>query len=305
MEKLIFLKPFFSHTVWGGNRIRTDFGYDEPGDDIGECWGISAHPAGDCIIRNGEYEGKTLSWLYDNHREFFGNCPEQTFPLLVKIIDARENLSVQVHPDDAYAFENENGARGKTECWYIIDCEENAELIIGHNAGTRQELKEMTENGRWDELIRKVPVKRGDFIQIDSGTVHAVTAGCMILETQQSSNITYRLYDYDRKPARSLHIAQSIDTITVPAKDISESVFYADEKDDFIYRNNFYEVEVVRVDGIREIPGAEYFQNISVIAGHGKINGEKVKKGDHIIASAGTGIQLEGSMKLVRSTCSE
>ena len=132
-----------------------------------------------------------------------------------------------MHPYDEYAAKNENGSLGKTECWYIIDCSDDAKLVVGHNAKNHEELSDMIHEGRWDEFIRYVSIKKGDFIQIDSGTVHAITSGCMILETQQNSDITYRVYDYDRLPngkPRELHVDKSIDVITVPAKSTEDSV---------------------------------------------------------------------------------
>ena len=198
MEPILFLEPVFKQMIWGGSRLKEQFGYDIPGEDTGECWAISAHPNGDCAIREGIYRGKTLSQLWASHPELFGNPQSDRFPLLIKIIDARDDLSIQVHPDDCYAREHENGSLGKTECWYILDCPQDAALVVGHNARTRQELAEMIHEGRWTELIRRIPVKKGDFIQINPGTVHAIQGGMMILETQQNSDITYRVYDYGR-----------------------------------------------------------------------------------------------------------
>ena len=167
MKQIIFLNPVFKQMIWGGNRLATDFGYDIPGDNTGECWGISAHTSGDDSIANDCYAGMTLSQLWDEHPELFGNIEGDRFPLLIKIIDAKDNLSIQVHPYDEYAAKNENGSLGKTECWYIIDCPDDAKLVVGHNAKTHEELSDMIHEGRWDEFIRYVPIKKGDFIQIE------------------------------------------------------------------------------------------------------------------------------------------
>ena len=144
----------------------------------------------------------------------------EVFPLLTKILDANTNLSVQVHPDDAYADLHENGELGKTECWYIIDCKEDAEIIYGHNAKTKAEFTEMIENGEWSPLLRRVKIKPGDFFYVPSGTIHALGEGTVVLETQQSSDATYRLYDYDRVDQkgqlRELHIDKSIAVTTIP-----------------------------------------------------------------------------------------
>lgn len=220
MQEPMFLKPVFQEKIWGGSRLRSVFGFDIPNDKIGEDWAISAHPHGVSVVENGEYQGQKLDELWQNHKELFGNPTEPVFPLLIKILDAEDELSVQVHPDDAYGMKHE-GELGKTECWYIIDAEPGAEIIYGHHAKTREELAEMIQEGRWDDLLKKVPVKKGDFFYVPSGTIHAIGKGIMILETQQSSDTTYRVYDYNRKDAngntRELHIQQSIDVTTVPA----------------------------------------------------------------------------------------
>lgn len=220
MQEPMFLKPVFQEKIWGGSRLRSVFGFDIPNDKIGEDWAISAHPHGVSVVENGEYQGQKLDELWQNHKELFGNPTEPVFPLLIKILDAEDELSVQVHPDDAYGMKHE-GELGKTECWYIIDAEPGAEIIYWHHAKTREELAEMIQDGRWDDLLKKVPVKKGDFFYVPSGTIHAIGKGIMILETQQSSDTTYRVYDYDRKDAngntRELHIQQSIDVTTVPA----------------------------------------------------------------------------------------
>ncbi|MGM0109276.1 mannose-6-phosphate isomerase, class I [Enterococcus sp. AZ172] len=221
MQEPLFLKPVFQEKIWGGSRLRTVFGFDIPNDKIGEDWAISAHPHGVSVVENGPFKGWKLDDLWKEHQELFGHPTEPVFPLLIKILDAEDDLSVQVHPDDAYGMAHE-GELGKTECWYIIDAEPGAEIIYGHHAKTREELAEMIQDSRWDDLLKKVPVKKGDFFYVPSGTIHAIGKGIMILETQQSSDTTYRVYDYDRKDdqgnTRELHIQQSVDVTTVPAK---------------------------------------------------------------------------------------
>jgi len=183
MKEILFLEPVFKTMIWGGNKLSSQFGYEIPSQNTGECWAISAHKNGDCTIKNGNFQGKTLSYLWDNHRELFGDLEGEVFPLLVKIIDAKADLSIQVHPDDEYAKIHENGSLGKTECWYILDCDKDGEIVIGHNAKDKDELKEMIEQKRWNELIRVRPIQKGDFFQIEPGTVHAIKAGTVILET--------------------------------------------------------------------------------------------------------------------------
>lgn len=303
MNEMIFLEPVLTHNVWGGTRLKRDFGYEIDGDDIGECWGIAAHKNGDCTIKNRTFAGKTLSWLYSEHRELFGNIKSDIFPLLIKIIDAKEDLSIQVHPDDDYAFANENGSLGKTECWYILDCKDNAKLVVGHNATSKEELEDMINNGRWSELIRSVPIKKGDFIQIDPGTVHAITAGCLILETQQNSDITYRVYDYDRLyngKKREIHIDKSIDVINLKAA--APDILHTENASQMMISNDFYEVHKLVVDGKLTFDKNVPFLNCSVVEGCGTIMDNDIRKGDHfIVTHNASNIEFKGNLELVVS----
>jgi mannose-6-phosphate isomerase class I len=308
MKNIIFLNPVFKTMIWGGNKLATEFGYSIPSDNTGECWAISAHKNGDCEIKNGEYSGRTLSWLWDNHRELFGNCEGDVFPLLIKIIDAKTDLSIQVHPDDRYAAEYENGALGKTECWYVLDCDEDGEIVIGHNAKDKEQLAGMIRENRWKDLIRLRPVKKGDFFQIEPGTVHAIKKGTMILETQQNSDITYRLYDYDRldngKP-RELHIDKSIDVINCPYIDQTVRGKQTQNENcdiEELISCEFYSVNRIRIHGEQEFVQEYKFLNVSVIDGSGEVDGAQLRKGDHFILPYGYGsYRLKGEMELIIS----
>lgn len=309
--EILFLSPVFKQMIWGGDRLGKDWPYQIPGNDTGECWAVSAHPNGDCVVKNGTYQGKTLSSLWEEHRELFGHMQADRFPLLVKIIDAKADLSIQVHPDDAYAKVNENGSFGKTECWYILDATEDATLVIGHNAKNKEELENMIHDGRWSDFIREVPVSVGDFIQIDPGTVHAIKGGIMLLETQQNSDITYRVYDYDRlsngKP-RELHVEKSIDVITVPAKSVEESIRKVDNsltnQPNLLIANSFY--KVWKLDVAKEMSWEmdTPFTIMSVIDGNGAIDGTPITKGDHFILPNGyMKATLTGNLSLIVSSC--
>lgn len=310
MNEIIFLNPVCTHNIWGGSKLREEFGYPVEGDDIGECWGISAHPNGDGTVRNGSFAGMKLSEVWEKHPEVFGNLSYDRFPLLTKIIDARDDLSIQVHPDDAYAKVNENGSFGKTECWYIMDCGEDASLVIGHNARDKEELASMIHEGRWNDFIREIPVEKGDFIQIDPGTVHAIKGGLLILETQQNSDITYRVYDYDRLQngqPRELHVEKSIDVITVPAKSVEDSVKSAlglpENELNELYSCNYYDIFKIDVNGKMSINQEYPFLLMSVLEGDGIVNGQPVKKGDHFILPCGFGeVELQGTMSIMAST---
>lgn len=326
MDKIVKLSPVFKQMIWGGNRMREVFGYDIPGDDTGECWAISAHKNGDCTIAYGEFAGRTLSWLWENKQDWFGNVSTGgVFPLLTKVIDAKQNLSIQVHPNDAYAMEHENGSLGKTECWYILDCDPGATIIIGHNAKDKAELEDMIRNGRWSEFIREIPIQKGDFLQIYPGTVHAIKGGTMILETQQNSDITYRVYDYDRlqngKP-RQLHVQQSIDVITVPfagseAKDKGEAfkqpggLVNTSATCTPLVRCEYYKVWKLDVNGIAAYAQENPFMLCSVIEGEGELTAAglddksesmKLHKGDHFILTKGCSrVTINGDVSMICS----
>lgn len=309
-QEILRLEPVFKQMIWGGNKLGTDWHYDIPGDDTGECWGVSAHPNGDCRIVGGSFGGKHLSQLWTERPDLFGNVDSDRFPLLVKIIDAKQDLSIQVHPDDAYAAVHENGSFGKTECWYILDASEEAALVVGHNATSKEELCDMIDNGRWKEFIREIPVQKGDFIQIEPGTVHAIKGGLQILETQQNSDITYRVYDYDRlsngKP-RELHIEKSKDVITVPAKSVADSVQHVTDMSDnekrMLISCDYFCVWMLNVTSDLCFEQEEPFLIMSVVEGDGLLNGIYMKKGDHVILPNGYGnVELHGSMQIIASS---
>lgn len=307
---IIFLQPVLKENCWGGKRL-SEYGYSIPSDTTGEAWVISAHPNGDCVISAGEFKGMTLSALYESNRELFGDFDSDRFPLLIKIIDAREDLSIQVHPDDDYAAKNENNSLGKTECWYILDCKENASIVIGHNAKTEEEMKQMIKEGRWTEFIREIPVKKGDFFQINPGCLHAIKGGTMILETQQNSDITYRVYDYDRLSngeKRELHIERAMDVIKAPyipeanQKKLEKGTGFTKET---LIECKYYKVCKFTIHGEVKLNQDSPFVNVSVLEGNGKINNTEIKKGDNFILPSGFGkYGLSGDLSLIISSVS-
>lgn len=311
MESIIELVPVFKEKIWGGRKLETEFGYEIPAGPVGECWAISAHPAGDDEIASGEYAGRTLSWLWDEHRELFGNCEGDRFPLLVKIIDAKDDLSIQVHPDNDYAAEHEDGSLGKKECWYVLSAEPGQTIVVGQRAHSREEFAQMVEEGRWSELLNEIPIKAGDFFQIDPGTVHAIKGGTVILESQQSSDVTYRVYDYDRKQddgtLRPLHMQQALDVIDFDYAPLTSGEVELSGPVTTLEQNECYTVDLVRVgeDGCPAELAVETphpFTCISVIEGEGVVNGREVKKGTHLLAlSACDTLELSGTMQVVLS----
>ena len=203
---------------------------------------------------------------------------------------------------------HENDSLGKTECWYVLDCEPGATIIVGQRAKDRVEAAQMIEEGRWDDMLNVLPIHKGDFFQIDSGTVHAIKTGTLILETQQSSDVTYRLYDYDRPGTdgklRPLHIEQSLDCIDFDAQAPTDGTVTAPEVDGVteLESNSCYTVDRVRVDGSKTLEQRWPFMCLSVIDGEGTVCGEPVHKGSHLLApSTVDQIELEGKMELIIS----
>lgn len=308
----IFLKPVFQERIWGGEKLKQEYNYDIPSKHTGEAWVISAHPNGPNVIENGFLAGKTLAEAWNNYGELF-NKKQEDYPLLVKVLDANDNLSVQVHPDDTFAREVENQPYGKTECWYVLSAEPDAELVLGHHAKTQEEFEKMMDHEEWDQLLNKVKVKAGDFFYVPSGTIHAIGEGVVILEIQQSSDITYRVYDYDRIDAdgnkRELHLERSKQVATVPhqqiklARDVQQSDGL---KITTLVQDEHFSVYHWQLNGKAEQELTTDFLQISVIEGKAELTTTEstvyVEKGDHFILSYGMGAyRLSGEAEMIVS----
>ncbi|GGV18692.1 mannose-6-phosphate isomerase, class I [Lactobacillus acetotolerans] len=313
----IFLTPYFRPKIWGGRKLNTIFHYNIPQGKVGEAWIISGYKDDASTVSAGPLKGKTLRAVYHEHPEMFGNPKEKEFPLLVKFLDANDNLSVQVHPDDAYARKVEHDS-GKTESWYVMQADPGSYLIYGHTAKTRKELADMIHKGEWDKLLRKVPVKAGDFFYVPAGTIHALTKGILVIETQQSSDVTYRLYDYDRVDKktgkkRELHTQKSIDVTTVPHVDPKLNIKNNTDQDAKIktlveppISPHFYlwqiDLDGTWKTGLKKHP----YLLVSVISGSGKFEADgqdyELKIGSNfIIPNELKDFTFTGKMKIVMS----
>jgi mannose-6-phosphate isomerase len=314
MEKEpLFLEPVFKERIWGGDRLRTEFGYTIPNEKTGECWGISAHPHGPSTIKNGPLAGKTLIEAWRENRDWFGEVSTEEFPLLTKILDAQTDLSVQVHPDDAYARKIEKVPYGKTECWYVMKAAEGAEIVFGHHADSKETFQSMIENGVWDKLLRRVKVKPGDFFYVPSGTIHAIGAGIMILETQQSSDVTYRVYDYGRKDAegneRELHLESAINVTEFPFYNRPLSYEIVRETKAVVttfVSEKYFTVSHWDIRGHITRAMDKPFLLVSVINGDATLVIENksytIKKGDHFIIPSGIWeLEIEGECECIVS----
>lgn len=292
MFEPLFLNSVMHEKIWGGTKLRDVFGYTIPSETTGEYWAISAHPNGVSTVSNGRYKGQPLDKLYAEKPELFGNPKEKVFPLLTKILDANDWLSVQVHPDDKYAMEHE-GELGKTECWYVISADPGSEIIYGHEANSKEALQAMIEAGDWDNLLTRRSVQASDFFYVPSGTMHAIGKGIMILETQQSSDTTYRVYDFDRKDdagnLRDLHLQQSIDVLNLgtPENSVPASVVTDHLVSTTLVSNPFFTVFKWSTNQLVDMRQAAPYLLVSVLDGSGQLFvGSKaydLEKGMHFI----------------------
>ena len=211
------LQPAVKDYLWGGRRLNDDFSKRMASDVIAETWECSTHPDGVSVVASGEWMGRPLDELLKEHPEYLGEHANGAteLPVLVKLIDADRDLSVQVHPDDEFARANEGGQNGKTEMWYVMDADPDSRIAYGlHHTIGREEFREAIGRGTVERYLQMVPARKNDLFFIRPGTIHAIGAGCLVAEIQQSSNLTYRLYDYDRTDRdgnkRPLHIDKGL-----------------------------------------------------------------------------------------------
>ena len=288
--------------IWGGTRLREEYGKTSDADRIAESWELSCHKDGESIIFNGDFAGKTLSeFIKENGKDVLGkNCDKfDNFPILIKLIDAKENLSVQVHPDNEYALSVE-GEYGKTEMWYIVDCDPGAELLYGFKSNIdKEEFERRIKDNTLLEVTNSVPVHKGDVFFIEAGTLHAIGKGILIAEIQQNSNTTYRIYDYGRVGAdgkpRQLHVEKAVEvTKLTPPEYPTKAMGEIEQKDgcsvQLLSKCDYFRVNKVCVwEHCVFEASAKSFNSLLVLDGEGEIDGVKLKKGDSCFIPAGYG----------------
>ena len=314
----IKLNPVFKEIVWGGERLKNGYGYESDLNNIAEAWVLSARNDGDNTVKNGEYANKSFTELIKNHPEFLGKKGEKynEFPLLIKFIDAKSDLSIQVHPDDDYARIHENSL-GKTEAWYVLDCSDDAELIYGFNKGiTKEEFEKSIKDNSFLNHVNKKKKKKGDIFFIEAGTLHAIGGGILLAEVQQNCNTTYRVYDYGRlvdgKP-RELHIEKALDvTNTLPpvrsAEAEGKEEIIGDAKVQKLCSCEFFTMTSLKLNGKYEYNcDNSSFLSVLILDGSGSITAGNtavsVKKGDSIFIPANSGnVVLSGEFNALLST---
>lgn len=312
--EILFCNPIYKDYIWGGKRLKEEFNKKTPYDITAESWEISANENGKTIIKNGELKGKDLKEIYENKKykgDIFGTkCLKlDKFPLLIKFIDAKQNLSVQVHPNDEYAKQNENDS-GKTEMWYIIDCKREGKLICGtKDIKSKKELEKIIKSGDIKNYLQYIDIEKGDSIYIPSGTIHAILADTLICEIQQNSNLTYRVYDWDRIDSfgnkRQLHIEKAIDVIDFNSE--TKKVKSENKTVQNLVNSEYFKVDRIKIDGeYQDKSSIETFYCINVIEGTGKIinntNTFKIQKGDSFVVPATLGdYKIVGNLTILKS----
>lgn len=307
--------------VWGGRKFNTVLNMELPDDNLyGESWEVSSHKGGLSYIENGEYAGKTLVEVIEkNKEEILGKEIVERFkgefPLLIKYLDINDRLSVQVHPSDEYALRVE-GEFGKSECWYVMEASEDATLILGIKEGITKEIfKEKVEKKDFIDLFNTIKVKKGDFINLLPGVVHATLEGSILIcEVQQNSDTTYRIYDFDRLvdgKLRDLHIDKALDVIDfegdiqVTTSENRQKISLVGAIKEELVRGQYFNVDKYLIDGEFEDETNKNFKILSILDGEGEIicdsNSYSIKKGDTYFIPAGLKTVLKGKVEILKS----
>ena len=278
MEKILLLSAPLKEVIWGGNYFKDVLNVTTSDEKIGEMWSCSAHKNGQSIIKNGCFKEKTLEYVYKNHKELF------------------DNSSL-----DEYARINEN-QYGKTEGWLILEAKDDSSIIVSHNAKDKEELIKYIENDDYDNLLKQVKVKKGEFYPISSGTIHALGKDIVLLEIQQSSDVTYRFYDYHRKDKdgneRPLHVEKAIEVTTFDQYDFNVKNCYTQDID-VLWDNQYFKVKYQEVKEKYILENNSYCI-VTVIDGNIFVDDNKITKGESfIVTSNAKEIELLGNAKIV------
>ncbi len=313
----ILLKAPTKDYLWGGNKLKTEFGFECDSEIAAEAWVLSCHKDGMNTVIGGEFDGKTLNEVLEIWgKDALGERAAKFsyFPILIKLIDAKQKLSVQVHPDDEYALKNE-GEYGKTEMWYVVDCEEGAQLIYGFKDEiSKEEFEARIKDNTLTDVCNFVPVHKGDMFFISAGTLHAIGEGILIAEVQQNSNTTYRVSDYGRLGAdgkpRELHIEKAIDVTkcekpALPYGQVGKITQNGEDSYKELARCDLFTTGVISLKKSTVINTQESFVSLVVLDGEMTLewDGGKIdaKKGNSIFIPAKTKIKLKGKAEVLCS----
>ncbi len=306
----------FIEKVWGGREFESKLGMKLPENKkIGESWEISAHPNGMSTVENGFLAGRTLQEVYDEYKgalvgEKVYREYGQTFPLLIKYLDVNDRLSIQVHPDDEVALKKHNEL-GKSESWYIMEASDDALLIMGMKEGiTKEKFLEKAENNDFTDMFEEITVKKGDLIDINPGMVHASLKGSVLFaEIQENSDITYRIYDFDREEngkKRELHIRDSAEVIDFKRKaEVTNTDFAKGENRKNIIRKKYYSIDRIKISDTFEDINEDSMIIYSILEGEGSISSNgtvlNIRKGESLLVPPHIKVILNGNLEILRT----
>ena len=305
----IRFENLYYEKIWGGRDFKA-FRNNMPDMEIGESWDIACHPNGIGTVENGEFKGTTFDNLIKKYgHALVGNKLNlEKFPLLIKLINSKEKLSVQVHPGDEYAAKYE-GEFGKTEAWYVIDAKPGASLIVGTKNCTKEEFEDAIKNNKVEDCLNKIEVKKGDCFLINSGLIHAICEGVIIAEIQQNSDVTYRVYDYGRP--REIHVDKALDVINFDLQcenlNGQEEIKYNGYSKSIICENQYFGIEKLSISSeYTDKSDEDKFYMYTCVEGEGVIEGENfledIKMGDSLLIPASLGnYKIKGELKVLKS----
>ena len=322
-DEPFLLKPAFKDYLWGGDKLKTEYHKETGLSPLAESWECSTHPDGTSLALIDQTE-IPLTEVIKNHPEILGTHPRtrDALPILIKLIDAKKDLSVQVHPDDDYARIHEHGSLGKSEFWYVLEAEPGASLVYGFSQDmTEEQVRQGIADGTIRKYLQKVPVKRNDVFFVQAGTVHAIGKGIVIAEIQESSNLTYRLYDYNRRDRngnlRELHLDKALDVLNLhssaepvqPMRLLNYQPGFASE---FLTRCRYFQVERILLSAeaseVSYYTDSSSFEVLICVQGQGVLKGKKLRipfrKGDTIFVPADSeALSFSGKAELLGVNC--
>lgn len=308
MEPLFFT-PIPFETVWGGTSIKEYYGYDWMPDHVGQAWAFAAQPDGSNACQNGPFAGKTLAELWAEQPELFGDT-NRAFPLIISMLCPCDDLSIQVHPNFERAREL-GYAMGKNEAWYFLEAADDAQIVFGHNAHDEADLCSYINEGRWNDLIRHLKVRKDDFVYVPAGQLHACGKNVIAYEVQQATNVTFRFYDYDRVDAagnkRELHLEEAISCLGYDPEANTERYATSVEASGGWVRttlcdNDSFKIEKLQIDDDCYELHEPTYELVSVVRGEGTVNGIPIAVGSHFLAPKDESFKIAGTLTCMMTT---
>lgn len=291
MTKIIRFEPIPRPAIWGHTKLRDFFNYTQFPKGIGQSWSFSAQETAANVVINGPYKGETLLSLWKKHPDLF-RSDKSHFPFIIGLVAPEDNLSIQVHPDSDFA-KSHGLLSGKNEAWYFIDADTGSDLVYGTKVRNKETILRMIEDNAWDDIVRKVPVKKDDFVYIPAGMLHALQKNVVVYEVQEATDVTYRFYDYDRKDeygnTRELHLKEAIASLKMvddPIIDIKH--YHAPSYDRTVYiENEYFTIEKYTIYE-RATISVEDYKLFTLVEGSMVVDGEMLEKGDSFLAPHNT-----------------